>query len=109
MKKLSTFARIIILKTMKKNQKSAAKPKEFDVPDTIWKLRDDDNHSKLYTSQLLLLRPSDASGLREEYPVENWINEAMGDCDFERKPEKPHIYMLEVSGGKFSLRSHHVD
>ena len=71
----------------------------------------DDHHDEedeVLSSQIVFLRPSDISENRDETGVEQTIKDYIQKCTLERKPDKPEIYMVEVSKGEFSLQSHPV-
>jgi len=76
---------------------------DFEVPDNI-----DDGDGYIYTSQIQLLRPSEASGKRDEYFQEE-LEEYISLCSLTKKPDKPVINMIEVSGNSFSMVEHTVD
>jgi len=77
---------------------------DFEVPKSITKHTDD----YVYTSQIQLLRPSIASGLRDDY-FEREITEYIEYCTYTRKPDQPTINMIEVTNQGFVMESHDVD
>src|ERR1035437_7871817 len=78
---------------------------EFDVPAYMTGGRYSDH---LYMGAVQILRPSEGSGRRDEY-FEEEIEQYISKCTLKKKPNKPVIYMVEVSGGNFNLQSHPVD
>lgn len=68
----------------------------------------DYDEDSVYTSQLQLLRPSDASGKRDEY-FEEELQEYIEKCSLRKKPDKPTIHMIEVRGNAFAMVEHAVD
>ncbi|MBK5286449.1 MAG: ATP-binding protein [Bacteroidia bacterium] len=77
---------------------------EFEVPGNI-----DPSHSGyIYFGQIQLLRPSDASGKRDEY-FEQELNEYIDKCSLRKKPDKPTIHMIETTTNGFIMREHPVD
>lgn len=78
---------------------------EFDVPDNIDQSYDDQN---VYTSQFQLFYPSEASGKRDWF-FEHELTLYIDKCSIDKKPDKPVINMIEVSGNSFVMREHPVD
>jgi len=79
---------------------------EYNVPDFINNHNNNRQMFSVYTSPIYLFYPSEASGKRDEYGIEDEIKSCIDKCTLEKKPEKPYIYMVEVSDGKFYLQSH---
>ena len=80
---------------------------EYEVPEFIHSYHNHGFDGAVHISQFMLLRPSDASGKREEYGIENDLEEYMYKCTIKRIPDKPHIHMVEVTPqGTFGLESH---
>ena len=75
---------------------------EFDVPDYI------DNHDYLYFSQFQLLRPSEASGHRDEY-FEEELGEYFDKCTLTKKPDQPVINLIETTQNGYTMVEHAVD
>lgn len=94
-----------ILHAMQIQQQSAD---AFEVPEFI-----EDYHSDggeyVYLSQFILLHPNETSKMRDEYGFEETLKEYIVKCTVERIPDKPEIYMVEVTAkGEFQLQSHAV-
>ncbi len=79
---------------------------EYEVPDFIHTHHQKTYEESVYLSQFMLYRPSDASGKRSLYGFEEYLKDCMEKCTIKRIPDKPHIYMVEVSQGEFELNSH---
>jgi hypothetical protein len=89
---------------------------EFEVPAFITEHEHyDENDDYLYTSQIQLLRPSEASGKRgkdgdaEEREFENELEEYINKCILKKKPDRPTINIVEVSGNSFAMVEHAID
>jgi len=80
---------------------------EYDVPSFI-KSYHKFNDDNVYTSQIALLRPADASGKRNK-DFEEELQEYIDKCTLEKVPEKPSIYMVESGGNGYCLRSHAIN
>lgn len=80
---------------------------EYDIPDCI-KDRIDRSYQIVFTGKVTLLRPSDASGKRDE-DFEQDLDYHLQTCMIKQKPEMPEIYMIQVAGGGYALRSHPVN
>jgi len=76
---------------------------EFEVPRSMKTVGDGEVH----VSQFQLLRPSDASGKRDEY-FEEELREYIEKCSLRKKPEKPVINMIELTQNGFVMREHAV-
>jgi len=81
---------------------------EFNVPEFIKTYGRYRNDGTVYFSAIELLRPSDASGKRDDY-FEEQIQEYISKCSLRKKPDKPVINMIEVKGNTFSMVEHAVD
>ncbi len=80
---------------------------EYEVPEFIIEHHKNGYHGLVYISQFMLLRPSTASGKRDEFGIETEIEECMQKCTIKLIPDKPHIHMVEVTPqGSFKLESH---
>jgi len=80
---------------------------EYEVPDFIEEAHDHGFIGVVYLSQFMLYRPSEASGKRDENWFEERLSDCMEKCTIKKIPDKPHIYMVEVSQqGEFDLESH---
>ncbi len=79
---------------------------EYDVPDYIRQIIRYE-YSGVYTSNIVLLRPSDGSGKRDKV-FERQLERIMSMCSLERIPDKPKIYMIQYSQN-FYLKSHAVE
>jgi len=77
---------------------------EYEVPSNMKNY----DEGYLHFSQFQLLRPSDAGGNRDEY-FEAQLEECIRRCSLNKKPDKPVINMIEVSGGNFAMHEHAVD
>lgn len=79
---------------------------EYHIPEFITgnHNRDDD---MVYFSNITLLQPSDKWDNRNK-ELEAEIKSYIKKCTLEVIPEKPEIYMVEVSNGNFSLQSHPI-
>ncbi len=76
----------------------------YDVPSHI----ETDDYGRVHTGTVMVLHPSDLSGERDqdfEDEIENLIN----FCQLENLPQKPMIYMIQMSGPNWYLRHHAVD
>ncbi len=80
---------------------------EYEVPEFIYESHRNDNFISI--SQIILLRPSDASMRRDENGIEENIKYCIERCKLNYKPDQPEIYMVEVSGSNFHLQSHPVN
>ncbi len=79
----------------------------YEVPDFIHEHHNHGFDGVVHVSQLILLKPSDASGKRDEYGFEEDFRNCIEKCTIKRVPSKPHIYMVEVTAqGTFGLQSH---
>lgn len=79
----------------------------YEVPDFIHEHHNGGFDGVVHVSQLILLKPSDASGKRDEYGFEEDFRNCIEKCTIKRVPSKPHIYMVEVNQqGGFGLQSH---
>jgi len=76
---------------------------EFDVPDNV-----DTDDGNVYFSSFQLLRPSDASGKRDE-EFEEELDEHISNCIIHKKPDKPVIQMIETNQNGFAMKEHAVD
>jgi hypothetical protein len=89
------------------NQITARDTEGFVIPSFMYQLKNRDMHY-LHTSQLTLLHPSDDSG-RRDMDFEDDVHSLIEMCKLRTKPNKPEIYMVQVSGGQYSLEGHAVD
>ena len=80
---------------------------EYDVPSFI-KNYHKSNDGNVYTSQIVVLRPGDASGKRNK-DFEAELQQYIDKCTLEKIPEKPSIYMVESGGNGYCLRSHAIN
>lgn len=81
---------------------------EFKVPNFISSAIDDFYDGWVRISPLILLRPSEASGKRDE-DFESELENYMDLCILESQPDKPEISMVEVdNNGNFKLRTYPV-
>jgi hypothetical protein len=60
------------------------------------------------TGQLMLLKPGDAYGQRDEF-FEDELERFIETCMLDKRPEKPVINIIEVAGDNFVLKEHSVD
>jgi hypothetical protein len=68
---------------------------------------EDDYDETLHLSDIIILLPSDASGMNDENRVEDTINECIERSMVEVMEDKPKISMVQVTGnGAFTLQSH---
>ncbi len=77
---------------------------EFLLPDFI------DKHysSSIFMSDFQLLRPGNDSGSRDEY-FERDLEEYIQKYSLEKKPDKPVINIIQVTGNNFSMKEYPVD
>ena len=80
---------------------------DYDVPDYVRQLIKYD-YDDLFTSQVRLLHPSDASGKRDK-DFEEELQAIIEMCTLEKIPDQPKIYMVEVVNSNFHLQSHAID
>lgn len=89
---------------------------EFEVPEFITgheNYNEEDDY--VYSSQFELLRPSEASGKRGkdvnaiEREFENELEDYIQKCMLKKKPDKPTINIVEVSGNSFTMVEHAVN
>lgn len=76
---------------------------EFDVPENV-----DIDDGQVYFSSFQLLRPSDASGKRDE-EFEEELDNHISNCIIHKKPDKPVIQMIETNQNGFAMKEHAVD
>ena len=79
----------------------------YYVPDMMYGL-EERRYSQLHTSQLSMLHPSTESGKRD-YGFEAEVLSLIDLCKLYERPAKPEIYMVQVSGGNYSLVGHSID
>jgi len=77
---------------------------EFEVPDFL----DNSNDGYFYTTGFQLLRPSEASGRRDE-DFEMELETYIQKYSIKEKPDQPTIYMIEVNMNNFAMVSHPVE
>ena len=76
---------------------------EFLIPHFI-----EDISDRVYISAFQLLRPSEASGERDEY-FERELDEFIQRFSIEKKPDKPVINIIETTGNNFTMKEYPVD
>ncbi len=79
---------------------------EYIIPSYIDKLTRDDGY--LHFGSFILLRPSEASGKRNDY-FEETLSDIIDDCTVRRIPEKPFINIVETTSNGFVMKEHPVD
>ena len=80
---------------------------DFDIPGFFSDINDFDGVN-IFFSQIQLLRPSDASGKRDEY-FEEELEEYINKCMLQKTPDKPVINMIETTSNGFTIKEHAVD
>ena len=79
---------------------------DFEEPPFLDGIKDDYGET-LHLSDIVILLPSDASGMNDENNVLFIINECIENSMVEVMEDKPKIYMVQVNGaGSFTLQSH---
>ena len=76
---------------------------EFDIPDNV-----NTDDGCIHFSSFQLLRPSDASGKRDE-EFEESLDSHIRNCILHKKPDKPVIQMIESNQNGFAMKEHAVD
>ena len=77
---------------------------DFEIPGSISK----HVHDYVYTCQIQLLRPSIASGKRDDF-LESQLTRYIDYCTYTKKPDQPTINMIEVNQQGFVMEEHDVD
>ncbi|MCX6350617.1 MAG: AAA family ATPase, partial [Bacteroidetes bacterium] len=80
---------------------------DYIVPDYVTDLIEHRDYL-LHFSQLVLYHPSDASGKRD-LEFESDLDSFLSLYMLEKVPDKPVIYMVQVAGNTFTLKSHPVN
>lgn len=81
---------------------------EYNVPEFITEHHRYRSEGMVHFGQIEFLRPSEASGKRDDY-FEEQIHEYISKCSLRKKPDKPVIQMIEVKGTVFAMVEHAVD
>lgn len=66
------------------------------------------NEEQVFFGDIHLLRPSDVSKIRDDY-FEDLLFDYLERYSLDKKPEKPFINIVEVSGNSFVMKEHPVD
>ena len=81
----------------------------YEEPPFLDELGKYDFDKTLHLSDIIILLPSDASGINEQNRIIDTINRCIENSTVEVKEEIPHIYMVQVtSNNAFMLQSHLV-
>ncbi len=75
---------------------------QYDIPESMERQL---NNDRLNQGTINLLMPSHASGKRNKV-FEDSLQYYIELCTFKTFPEKPFIYMIQVSGSSYSLKQH---
>lgn len=79
----------------------------YEEPPFLDDLGKDDFDKTLHLSDIIIMLPSDASGINQQNRITEKINECIENSTVEVKEEIPHIYMVQVNANNaFTLQSH---